>query len=228
MAFGINSSGTGSRSRNSTSAFFTQTLYCQSWREYPRVRSAVGNTTQTIACQCQGPSSRTSSRCVAEGLRPLISSVSGDVMSVVKYSQPPDHPIANWMGHFALHVIVPVFLGTAIYLLFRTTNLLVFDWLGAIHLTEFVSSARQFVSAVRLPDWLLYSLPDGLWLYAITCWMILIWNRQPPLPWLLCGLALGLGGELGQALAFVPGTYQHLDMFFYITAFLLALFQLEP
>jgi hypothetical protein len=82
-------------------------------------------------------------------------------------------------------------------------------------------------SEIVLPEWLLYSLPDGLWVYAITSWVIMIWNRDPPLAWLVIGAALGIGGELGQVIGIVPGTYQHLDMVFLTCGFLIACLQLE-
>ncbi len=128
---------------------------------------------------------------------------------------------------FFLHVVLPTAVGATIYLLFRTTSLLVFHWLQTLHLLPLVMAARQLCSEIRLPEWLLYSLPDGLWVYAVTSWMILIWSRRPPLPWLLIGVALGVGGELGQAVGMVSGTYQHLDMIFYLLGFFTACLQLE-
>jgi hypothetical protein len=133
----------------------------------------------------------------------------------------------RWRRFFLLHVVLPTAVGATIYLLFRTTSLLVFDWLQTLHLLPLVMVARQFCSAIRLPEWLLYSLPDGLWVYAVTSWMILIWSRRPPMPWLIVGVALGVGGELGQAVGMVSGTYQHLDMIFYLLGFITACLQLE-
>ena len=131
------------------------------------------------------------------------------------------------IGPYILHVVVPVAIGAAVYLLFRTTSLLVFEWLRSIGLLETTLAVRGLVAGINPPEWLLYCLPDGLWVYAVTSWMILIWKRNPPLPWLFVGVALGVGGELGQAVAIVPGTYQHLDMVFYVAGFLGACFQLE-
>lgn len=145
--------------------------------------------------------------------------------------QPSKHPDAirdfTWIRPFCLHVILPIAIGAAIYLLFRTTSLLVFDWVAKAHLSEVTFAARQLLSGIHLPEWLLYTLPDGLWVYAVTSWMILIWKGNPPFHWLFVGLALAVGGEIGQAIAIVPGTYQHLDILFYVTGFLLACLQLE-
>lgn len=128
---------------------------------------------------------------------------------------------------FAVEVIAPIVIGAMIYVLFRTTNLLVFRWIEAIGLLQFTLQLRQLCSGVALPDWLLYSLPDGLWVFAFTRWIILIWDRAPPLAWLVIGAALGVGGEFGQVIGIVPGTYQHLDMVFYISGFFAACLQTE-
>jgi hypothetical protein len=128
---------------------------------------------------------------------------------------------------FTFHVAFPIAIGAAIYLLFRTTSLLVFEWLRAVSLFELTLAARRLLSGISLPKWLLYSLPDGLWVYAVTSWMILIWDRNPPLLWLFVGVALGVGGEVGQAISIVPGTFQHLDVIFYVAGFLAAYFDLE-
>ena len=128
---------------------------------------------------------------------------------------------------FLFRVVVPVSIGAAIYLFFRTTSLLVFHWLSAVNLLEPTLIVRGWLAEITLPNWLLYSVPDGLWVYAVTSWMILIWQRRPPFLWLFVGVALGLGGELGQAIGIVPGTYQHLDIVSYIAGFLLACLHLE-
>src|SRR5687768_6416071 len=75
--------------------------------------------------------------------------------------------------------------------------------------------------AVPLPHWLLYSLPDGCWVYAYTSWMMLIWGR--PVLWVWSGVILAVGAELGQLLGPVPETYDNLDMAFYVGAFILAM-----
>lgn len=128
---------------------------------------------------------------------------------------------------FLLHVALPTAAGAMVYLLFRTTSLLVFDWLQALCLLRWTLAARELCSGIHLPDWLLYCVPDGLWVYAVTGWMCLIWTRRPPLPWLLIGVVLGVGGELGQLVGVVPGTYQHLDLVFYLLGFFTACLQLE-
>lgn len=131
-------------------------------------------------------------------------------------------PAATWK-RFWLHVVFPTAVGAGIYLLFRTPTLLVFRWLEAVSLSQPLFALREHLSGIQLCDWLLYSLPDGIWVYASTAWIAIIWGRSPSWIWLFVPVALAVGGEVGQAIRFVPGTYQHLDMLFYVGGFLLAL-----
>ena len=138
----------------------------------------------------------------------------------------PTHSVAM-IGRFALHVILPTFVGVSVYLLFRTPSLLVFQWVEAIGLRAHLMALRDCLSDVQLPEWFLYSLPDGIWAYATTMWMVIIWRGARPWPWLSIGVLIAVGAEFGQAVGCVPGTYQHLDVLFCVGAFLLALLQMR-
>ncbi len=116
---------------------------------------------------------------------------------------------------FLLHVVLPTLVGTAVYVGWRTTDLLVFRWIEFLHLEILV-----FRPTFGLPELLLYSLPDGCWVYAITSWMFLIWNRF--VHWVWIGLILAVGAEFGQLFGLVQGTYQTLDVLFYVGGFVLA------
>jgi len=114
-----------------------------------------------------------------------------------------------------LHVLLPTFVGTCIYIGWRSTDLLVFRWIEYCGLQSLVIRP-----AIKLPEWLLYSLPDGCWVYATTSWMLLIWKRFSV--WIWVGVVLAVGAEYGQLLGLVQGTYQSLDVIFYVSAFVLA------
>jgi hypothetical protein len=56
--------------------------------------------------------------------------------------------------------------------------------------------------------------------------MVPVWykgrSRVAASMWILGGVILGFGGELGQLLGWVPGTFDVIDLLFYIVGFLLA------
>jgi hypothetical protein len=128
-----------------------------------------------------------------------------------------------------IHVVGPVAAGAAIYLLFRTPHLLVFSWTGAVGMNGMLESARYAASpvAAAMPGWLLYSAPDGLWVYALTAAMLAVWRGDPSPgrhPWIAAGLVLGAGGELGQLAGAVPGTFDLVDLLLSFAAFAAAVY----
>ena len=115
----------------------------------------------------------------------------------------------------ALHVVGPTAVGAAIYLLWRSPVLRVFDWVRAVGLGSPLDAARDAVKHVPLPDLVLYVLPDVLWTYALTAFMAHVWrDRLGPQawPWLATGVVIGSGGEVLQAAGILPGTFDWLDL----------------
>src|SRR5262245_21021918 len=80
---------------------------------------------------------------------------------------------------------IPLVFGGAIYLLWRDTSLLMFRWLEELHLSQLILSARNSsaIQSVRLPDWVLYSLPNALWVLALVSAAGLLW-RDTKRTWL--------------------------------------------
>lgn len=116
-------------------------------------------------------------------------------------------------------IAAPLLLGAAIYLLFRPTSLVLFQWVDLLGLTEPVASARALAEPVRLPRILIDSAPAGLWAWSFAAAFRAIW-RDEPLPRLTCTLAvlaLGAGSELLQLPGLVPGTFDPTDLAFYLT-----------
>jgi hypothetical protein len=126
--------------------------------------------------------------------------------------------------HFTLNVLLPIIAGGLIYLCWRDPNLLMFRWISALGLQTVVGHLRLAVSVNpgTLPHWFLYSLPDGLWVYALTAIMVQIWRESvktwPRLFWISLGLVIGAGSELGQLAGVVPGTFDLFDLCFSIFA----------
>jgi hypothetical protein len=116
---------------------------------------------------------------------------------------------------FLVQVVVPIAVGACIYVGWRSTDLLVFRWIESVGAGGLVVRPDA-----PLPSWVLYTLPDGCWVYAYTSWMLLIWGRM--VPWVYSGVALAMGAELGQLVGLIPGTYANLDIAFYVGAFILA------
>lgn len=115
--------------------------------------------------------------------------------------------------------------GGLVYICWRDPNLLMFRWFSAIGLEPSIDWLRLGTASVQtaLPHWLVYSLPDGLWVYALTALMILLWRGVHSLPlkifWLSLGLLLGAGSELGQLAGVLPGAFDPVDLVICLVAF---------
>jgi hypothetical protein len=125
--------------------------------------------------------------------------------------------------YLVLHVAVPLLIGGGIYLLWRDPSLLMFRWTDALWGSVWLDPVRQVVSPARpfLPDWLLFSVPDGAWVYAYVAFFGRLWREGPAWArhfWTWLGPALAIGGELGQIVGWVPGTWDPLDVVWYIIA----------
>jgi hypothetical protein len=117
-----------------------------------------------------------------------------------------------------VHVLSPITVGGLIYIRWRDSNLVMFKWFRALGLDAVIGCLRAGADAPSggWPFWMVYSLPDGLWVYALTALMIFLWRdaRSPiKLVWLSLGLLLGAGSELGQLARVVPGSFDLVDLF---------------
>jgi hypothetical protein len=55
-----------------------------------------------------------------------------------------------------------------------------FNWFSSVNLSESISNLRLFTFPLSdlFPNWFLYSLPDGLWLFSCTSILLVIWNNR--------------------------------------------------
>ena len=115
------------------------------------------------------------------------------------------------------HVLTPIAGGTAIYVLWRSPTLLVFRWLETMHLNGVVDMARHIALPIRgfIPKWVLYSLPDALWVYSLMYYMRIVWSgvaSRIAWVWISSGLSLIVAAEIGQALEVIRGRFDVYDL----------------
>lgn len=116
-----------------------------------------------------------------------------------------------------LYSFAPLLAGTLIYLLWRSDSLVVFRWLDVIGLSDFVTEVRENVgiSATDLPEWIRFSMPDGLWVFAATTALGAVWLedwRVESTLWIALPLALACLVEIGQATGHIDGTFSAIDV----------------
>ena len=126
------------------------------------------------------------------------------------------------MKRFFIHVILTIFIGGVIYVLFRSDTLLMFRWFEFFKLDKLISSLREYTFYYRkyIPESVLFSLPDCLWVYSFTMFLG-FYLKNVFLIMIPCiGSVLT---EIGQ-LWFVPGTFDILDILYMLAATGIALF----
>jgi hypothetical protein len=87
----------------------------------------------------------------------------------VRYSIEQSHS-ERMLLRTLLHVFLPLLVGTSIYTLRRSRQLLVFKWYEVIRLSGVVAFLRHAAHPLRqiLPPIVLYSIPDALWVYSFN------------------------------------------------------------
>ena len=107
--------------------------------------------------------------------------------------------------------------GGLIYVLFRQDSLKMFSWFGSVNLSNSISEMRLFTLplSIYLPDWFLYSLPDGLWLFSYVSFLLVVWGNvisKHNIHWVLLVPLIAIFSELGQLIKVIPGTFDVVDL----------------
>lgn len=71
-----------------------------------------------------------------------------------------------------------LFVGSGIYLLFRSKSLYIYKWCAALELSDSINYLRYAVSDWSISDFVKYSLPDGLYCAAYVLVMDAIWHKE--------------------------------------------------
>lgn len=120
--------------------------------------------------------------------------------------------------------LIPLFVGGIIYLSFRPDTLLMFRWTDKIGASGVIDILRTYSSNYMsaLPGWVIYSLPNALWLMSFSLVMSITWRGNVRMATLWCSLlyALSLASELMQWYGLVRGTADIFDAIAYSAGFL--------
>jgi len=125
------------------------------------------------------------------------------------------------------HVLLPLIMGAIIYILLRGQGLLVYSWIQDLHKfdPEYILPNNFSMRENIALSWINYNLADGLWVYSLTSFMILVWNCTFSLEsiiWICGGLLIAIISELCQVFNLFPGTFDPWDILFYIAGFCIA------
>lgn len=113
----------------------------------------------------------------------------------------------------------PVILGGFIYITFRTNNLLMFNWFENLGLSNEIIFIRNLKNNFSFPNWVIYNLPDGLWLFSYTAILLEIWDYlidKKTFFWIFSIPLAAILSEILQLFKIIPGTFDLTDIGFYL------------
>jgi hypothetical protein len=114
------------------------------------------------------------------------------------------------------------FIGGLIYVFFRTDSILFFNSFCFLQIEKPLTIIRSFTLPMChiIPDWVLFSLPDGLWLISFSLIINKVWSPKDNLHfwfWTLLFPLTALVWEFGQAFQLFRGTFDWIDTIIYIS-----------
>jgi hypothetical protein len=119
-------------------------------------------------------------------------------------------------GYFyLLHICLSAFAllaGGIIYIIFHSSEPLFFSWInstGAIHWINIIRNSSLSLSKF-LPEWIVYSLPNGLWAFSYSLLITGIWSGSKSSLryfWFASIPLVVLGFEFLQFARLIPGTF---------------------
>lgn len=125
-----------------------------------------------------------------------------------------------------IHCFTPLFLGGLLYISFRSLTLKMFTWFKYVGIENYILDLRHEILNLKLylPQWIYFSLPDGLWVYSFTSALIIFWDNdfEKVKYWLLIPFITGILIEILQGFKLFPGTFDFLDLTFSALGLLLS------
>ena len=126
------------------------------------------------------------------------------------------------MKKVILHIALPIFVGSMIYILFREKELLMFNWFNYLKLNFIIDFLRNnfYEYRIYIPKSILFSLPDALWVYSFTMFLSIYFKNRIILSAIFVGSIIT---EILQ-LWFVVGTFDIYDVIYMFVLYLIAMY----
>jgi hypothetical protein len=115
-------------------------------------------------------------------------------------------------------------LGAFIYFMTRSESIYLNQWMADLGLGNVLQFFQATVDNTDIPHWMIYSLPDALWMLALTLFILMIWDfklHRRSIPWIALAIIAGILFEIAQRFHIVPGTFDAIDLILIMLAALL-------
>ena len=127
---------------------------------------------------------------------------------------------------FVLRVVFPLIIGVIIYLLFRPLTLKGYDVFN-LQIIGWIKEIQENYINLRdiIPIWIIYTLPDGLWIFSFTSAMLLlVENKKQQVVFSIIPIAMAVFHELSQLMIHNYGTFDLLDLITYFVFYFFSIF----
>jgi hypothetical protein len=123
-----------------------------------------------------------------------------------------NYPLVTPVLRVFLVFVFAIFSGGLIYILLRPAEPVFFEWFTSVGLEDFLFNIRQYSLSFNrhVPEWFIYSLPNGLWAFAYSLFTTVVWRKsKSPMKYFWMGTIplLIYGFEGLQYFQVIPGTF---------------------
>lgn len=112
--------------------------------------------------------------------------------------------------------LLPLLIGGCIYICLRSEDMLMFVWMDALGMKTWVVDNRSFLyaKASKLPEILVYVLPNAFWMMSYSLIMAQIWRDSPKrgVVWVFMLWFLTIVTEILQSIGRLSGTFDYADI----------------
>jgi hypothetical protein len=111
---------------------------------------------------------------------------------------------------------IAILLGGAFYVFLRPGEALFISWIRNAGISIDLEYLRGSI-LTQFPNWMVYSMPDGLWAFGYSLMISSIWSRNQSrsrLFWLASIPLFTIGFELLQYTTLIKGTFCPIDLIF--------------
>lgn len=128
-----------------------------------------------------------------------------------------------------INVVAPLIFGGLFYIFFRSSSIYLFNLFKITDTIDLINSLRSFTLPIvnQIPSSIIYSLPDGIWVYSGTYSYLIIWNNSPNnylnYFWITSILLISITTEILQKINLFPGTFSYNDIIFMFLFFILSI-----
>ena len=123
---------------------------------------------------------------------------------------------------FSCLSLILFFVACWIYVSNRSTDMVIYDWLSIDVNNQLFCFFRN--TEIEFPDWVLYNLPDALWLLSFLFMNEAVWGEDNRKYIFVAVVTIfALGGEILQMYTLFPGTGDMLDIISYVIVLIIYL-----